>query len=84
MALEQKKALEFARNLDGGAGIKKILSIVLPVRIMMIKMMRACIDVKSPKDLWMYNEPDEDLVENQLAKIRKSEEENTDIEDEHL
>ena len=81
IAQEQKKALEFARNLEGGGGIKKILSIVFPVRIMMIKMMRACIGVSKPQDLWMYNEPDEDEIERQLAKVRKPDDQNSQEEE---
>lgn len=55
-------------NLDNDSNIKSVLSIAFPVRIMMIKIMRACVGVKRPQDLWMYNEESEEALQKLLAK----------------
>ena len=54
---KQKAALNYVLSIEGEqAGVKKMVSFVLPSKAVIVKIMRACIAVKHPKDLWMYKE----------------------------
>lgn len=53
----KKMALDYLEDIDDPEQMKPILSLALPSKILLFKMMRACIDVKRKKDLWMYVDP---------------------------
>ena len=57
MTAAKHMALDYLESIDDPELMKPILSLALPSKILLFKMMRACIDVKKKQDLWMYVNP---------------------------
>ena len=54
MTESKQMALQYLDAIDDVECMKPILSLALPSRILLFKIMRACIAVRKPEDLWMY------------------------------
>ncbi len=52
----KKEAIDYLDAIDDVDIMKPILSLALPSRILLFKIMRACIAVRKKEDLWMYVE----------------------------
>ena len=53
----KKSALDYLDAIDDPDLMKPILSLALPSKILLFKIMRACIAVKKKEDLWMFVNP---------------------------
>ena len=57
MSEAKQMAIEYLEAIDDPELMKPILSLALPSRILLFKIMRACIAVRRKSDLWMYVDP---------------------------
>lgn len=50
-------ALDYLDAIDDPDLMKPILSLALPSKILLFKIMRACVGVSRKQDVWMYVDP---------------------------